>query len=539
MAIAFRTPTYRIQQVEQPVQVFIQLKRPSDGAISESLPFQMLPLGSGRPAFWSLRKAFARKKADYNTFNKILATEAAMLASDSSQKFARKIDEFNNNDFEAPRTPNKISALRALNDLYNIRNNVESNSAVFPSKFANSIRTPGHAVKGATIDLENNEIISDPIKIARDENNEKLFGIADSANANNLYLDNEQLICRSADGRNSQKSNVADRDAIILDKSQTDKARADWFDYTEVGKWVEKGQECLAAEADGKNDDDSSKSLKELLTQVAELDQIYADTHTKIIRAGLERDQADPQMEVDVCDNQTYTSLQMAMKNPVELFDANNDRKYEDVNVCLTESRMAPASPPPLVAKRDPTREPEERLPPLPPKRIRKMPSMPVLSRISSCQTINEGSEAPNKNLPSLPGTLLKPSKQGLFSKLFTKRSKKDKDPAGAGVHTPTTNSTRSLNVRDSITSLSKNSVNEMPHSPALPRPSMASVTSVKSFELNGDENPLYGMDLTEAEHYALYTAMAPHATTSEFDEMSFYYSPVEGGKILTEAKES
>ncbi|XP_043274771.1 embryonic polarity protein dorsal-like isoform X2 [Venturia canescens] len=49
VAIAFRTPTYRIQQVEQPVQVFIQLKRPSDGAISESLPFQMLPLGSDDP----------------------------------------------------------------------------------------------------------------------------------------------------------------------------------------------------------------------------------------------------------------------------------------------------------------------------------------------------------------------------------------------------------------------------------------------------------------------------------------------------------
>ncbi|XP_012152813.2 dorsal isoform X2 [Megachile rotundata] len=68
-AIAFRTPTYRIQQVDQPVQVYIQLKRPSDGATSEPLPFQMLPLGAGRPAFWSLRKAFAKKKTDYSTFD--------------------------------------------------------------------------------------------------------------------------------------------------------------------------------------------------------------------------------------------------------------------------------------------------------------------------------------------------------------------------------------------------------------------------------------------------------------------------------------
>ncbi|XP_071647614.1 dorsal protein isoform X2 [Temnothorax longispinosus] len=45
-AIAFRTPSYRTQQVEQPVQVYIQLRRPSDGTTSEPLPFQMLPLGT-------------------------------------------------------------------------------------------------------------------------------------------------------------------------------------------------------------------------------------------------------------------------------------------------------------------------------------------------------------------------------------------------------------------------------------------------------------------------------------------------------------
>jgi len=48
------------------------------------------------------------------------------------------------------------------------------------------------------------------------------------------------------------------------------------------------------------------------------------------------------------------------------------------------------------------------------------------------------------------------------------------------------------------------------------------------------DTPPQAQLELTEAEHYALYTDMAPHATVSEFDEMSFYYSPVEGGSILT-----
>lgn len=39
---------------------------------------------------------------------------------------------------------------------------------------------------------------------------------------------------------------------------------------------------------------------------------------------------------------------------------------------------------------------------------------------------------------------------------------------------------------------------------------------------------------LTEAENYALYTSVAPHAAMSEFDESSMYYSTVEGGTVTT-----
>ncbi|XP_034950477.1 proto-oncogene c-Rel isoform X2 [Chelonus insularis] len=60
VAIAFRTPTYRIQQVDQPVQVYIQLKRPSDNATSDALPFQMLPLGSDDP------DSLKRKRQKFN-----------------------------------------------------------------------------------------------------------------------------------------------------------------------------------------------------------------------------------------------------------------------------------------------------------------------------------------------------------------------------------------------------------------------------------------------------------------------------------------
>ncbi|CAG9823112.1 unnamed protein product, partial [Phaedon cochleariae] len=45
-AIWFRTPRYKTLDVTEPVKVFIQLKRPSDGAVSEPLPFELWPLDS-------------------------------------------------------------------------------------------------------------------------------------------------------------------------------------------------------------------------------------------------------------------------------------------------------------------------------------------------------------------------------------------------------------------------------------------------------------------------------------------------------------
>ncbi|XP_031339181.1 embryonic polarity protein dorsal-like isoform X2 [Photinus pyralis] len=57
-AIWFKTPPYRRLDVTEPVKVFIQLRRPSDTATSEPLPFELLPLdaepsrvGAKRPKF--------------------------------------------------------------------------------------------------------------------------------------------------------------------------------------------------------------------------------------------------------------------------------------------------------------------------------------------------------------------------------------------------------------------------------------------------------------------------------------------------------
>ncbi|KAK2580700.1 hypothetical protein KPH14_011330 [Odynerus spinipes] len=536
-AIAFRTPSYCMQQIEQPVNVFIHLKRPSDGATSEPLPFQMLPLGSGMPAFWSLRKAFARKKADYSTFGRILTTEATLFPN-AAPKLPYNIDEYNNNDFDVKKSNNKISVLRALNDLYNIKNTTNScNGGTDVDQ--NDVKNVDNFIK-STIDYENNEIPVESNNMVKGNIKINKYTIGnDTGTENNAFSNNYKDTVVSQSEVISQPKLDLINDTKYLGKNSLDhsKSKSDWFDYSEVGKWVQKSQASFKEKentAEIKSEsEDGNKSLNDLLSQVEELDQIYADTHTKLLQAALDQNMGERSMDIDVCDNQTYTSLQMAMKNPIELLDLPDERKYEDVSapkqdVCVSLSSS------PIATKRDVTQEFEERLPPLPPKRIRKMSSMPVLPRPTSSQPMTESSsEAPNKNLPSLPGTLPKQSKQSLFSKLFAKKMKKDKDITS----NISASNNRLFNAGDGTSFLLK-STQDNPAS-QISRHSITSVTSVKSLTLDGDETPPYGADLTEAEHYALYTTMAPHATASEFDEMSFYYSPVEGGKILTEGKGS
>ena len=513
-AIAFRTPKYDNTDIKEPVKVKIQLKLRSKDQVGPPLDFEMLPLGTGRPAFWSLRKAFAKKKTDY-TFGKIFANEDYFMPQ-SNPRNPRNIDEFNNNDLNLKRSHDKFSALRALNDLYNVRNSIEFQNGDIEIK--SGLGPLNHSKKLSiekNLDVENNEISIISIKKPDDDH------------AKNIRIETLQ---NSNEISNQKNINLENSHSVIESDSESD-----WINSSEVGKWIQKGEEFQKFEQNricnqnGKIiSEEEGRSLNELLSEVAELDQIYADTHTKLIENRFQN-LTDKEIEIDVRDNMTYTSLQMAMKNPIELFDLNEDRKYDDVSIC---SPIISISPPPLVAKRDITSEFEEKLPPLPPKRIRKTPSMPVLPRPRAFQTPMDTEStfgAPNKNLPSPPGTLPKQSKQGLFSKLFAKRQKKD------SCVSTNTGSNRSLNVTENISSLRNDELDVH----QLPRSSMASVTSVRSLRLDGDESPPYGVELTEAENYALYTAMAPHATVSEFDEMSFYYSPVEGGKILTEVKET
>lgn len=444
VAISFRTPRYRSLEVERPVKAQIQLRRPSDGATSEPLPFEFIPLESGRPTFWSLRRAL-HKKGDYSVFSGILAANTALLTVGAS------------GTEEAPK---------------------------ILSSMVPALQEDGSLSKLPALRIVTKEkIISEELSTTQTE------GYTDTASGKG-----DNLV-------------TGDKPAVI--------------DYSELNQWKadleqNDGEDIKMLPAPEETSGDTTRSLNELLSQVAELDEIYSDTRARLL--GTSTAQVEEMVEMSpkpmetedmFDDSQMYSSLQMAMKNPVvDLLDVASDR-YEDVVVPLSvvPDSTEPPLLPPHATKREsvPTSFSDStKLPPLPPKRLKKSPPTPPVKP-------DHLLAPPEQPLPSVPSTsttteATSPSKQtkhSLFQKLFSKK-KTRKD---------------SLSGRSRESSVVSSSLTTAPTEEAIFIP------------LTGPN------DLTEAEHYALYTDVAPHATASEFDEMSFYYSPVEGGKIMSRAE--
>lgn len=418
---------------------------------------------------------------------------------------------------------------------------------------------------------------------------------------------------------------------------------------------------------------DDDKTLYDLLEQVAELDEIYTDH--QIRRETFQNTIANEmtaydlnelsnkkntstveQMDFDdfFDDAATYTSLQKAFKNPIVMTDilpptppasqlAPEDTNYDPVEILVNP-------PAPVIdvnsLKRESVAKEEEKLPPLPPKRVKKQEHIENRPLSASQNTLdpnkknNENSSPrpqsqiiimktpdqspPTKKLPPTPET--KHKKSGFFSKLFSRRKSKSDISEGTASSPQSKKNTPSQSREPSIANFSPHNSNRLstksvkslqPSSPGgkvkTSKPVGRSVSSVSGkrphltadiihIPLKGENsstnslpmNEAYSnastitlnnnldrktvsalqladlplqegnmelvaiadaqslrnlcegefgvqldpsVDLTEAEHFALYTSVPPQATVSEFDETSCYYSPVEAGEILTPAE--
>ncbi|CAH0560657.1 unnamed protein product [Brassicogethes aeneus] len=489
-AIWFKTPRYKTLDVTEAVNVHLQLRRPSDGATSESRPFQLLPLDSGRPTYWTYRRHMA-KKGNFSLLNSILAE-------------SRKME----------------------------KNKINENNAVFNN---------------------NNNVVNDDIDIS--DKDESIMFVDNSTNMDSL----------------TTNTNLSE--ATVTDP---------WGDYSEV----QKVKDTMQITNNNNNNNNEEKSFNELINQVAELDEIYADTQARLLNQDLTNVAKPilsqiPQNE-SFDDAKTYSSLQLAFKNPVEL---EINKQYEIASI---DKHMPPPIPNSIISTNNNNNNKrennEEKLPPLPPKRSKKIETyiggsltsialtgkqaenvlhrsnssikaVPI-SRSNSFNLQRPKSQVhvfpnANKQLPPTPNysTLPNPKKRGFFSKLFGKKSKTPAASRDSSV-TPTTKrnsfstSFKSLQVEPNLGKSSGNISTHSTNSVRIPLKDDSPTNSTKKLNpptkdlstINMDDIDM-NLDLTEAEHYALYTTLAPHATQSEFDEMSCYYAPVEGGKLLTNSE--
>lgn len=426
------------------------------------------------------------------------------------------------------------------------------------------------------------------------------------------------------------------------------------------------------------NTTDDDKTLNELLDQVAELDEIYTDHQLKIDNGQIEQksngfeqskitDEANMDFDELFDDAATYTSLQIAFKNPVPIIDLLPpsppvNYNFSNIHYDAVEPQFVPSTPiidvSPL--KRESPTLDDEKLPPLPPKRVKKSntsnenePIHDNFQRYDIESNVSSPSKSPpqkftpskiiimktpdqsplNKRLPPTPSSNLNSNtlpkqhkKPGFFSKLFSRR--KSRNDVNENVNV--TQNMTDTSPEPSISNFNPNDPNrssikslQMPTKKAHSKPVGRSVSSVSGkrpnltadiihIPLKGDSlnsiplktgsGPLLSLpgteayerastatlsnnldrktvsalqladlplqdgnmeliaiadrqslknlcegefgvqldpsvDLTEAEHYALYTSIAPHATESEFDEQSCYYAPVEAGEILTQSE--
>lgn len=422
------------------------------------------------------------------------------------------------------------------------------------------------------------------------------------------------------------------------------------------------------------NQNEDEKAFHDLLSeleQVTELDVIYEDNQLRRDHMLLENDlrcldqclpKEEERMEVEIEDNfddaATYSSLQKAFKHPLSITEGPPlpPKPGQISEVGYFDLMMPPivvnsVMPDILSIKREGFDD--EKLPPLPPKRAKKVvegdkeniveytDDQNGLVRHNSTRSLTPRppaqiviKSADVRRSPKLPpkptSTLPKQKKPGFFSKMFTRRkSRSEIEPAADdrsnGFEEPETVSMSHF-IPDDPNRGSIRSTNSL--KPAIKKPKTSkpvgrSVSSASGkrphlspevihIPLKGDSSnslPLRGsesnthlslpgnefyerastaslhpidrktmsalqladvpisdgnmelvaiadaqslrnlcegeygimldpnVDLTEAEHYALYTSLAPHATESEFDEASCYYQPVECGQILTPAE--
>ncbi|XP_033156135.1 embryonic polarity protein dorsal isoform X1 [Drosophila mauritiana] len=708
-AITFKTPRYHTLDITEPAKVFIQLRRPSDGVTSEALPFEYVPMDSGKHTFWNLHRHLKRKP-DEDLFQQILRLDAKrevqpptieVIDLDTPKiEMQREIpSEMDFNQEESQQSEPALEQEPSVHqEQYTQEPPLQQEQYTQDQSLQQEPYTQEQSLQQdqylQQVEQEQSFQLVEPMQQDLELPAQHSFDQALDHTSDHIPEDMEAADAHAeAEAHRLRSEQEKEIDTIIdekvreleqLDLGQHLEPRpltandkiTEWMKSSEIEQQVH--EPSPTAEADVSDSaleiTKADKTLDELLETVAELDEIYTDfkvqrdTYKNTIQnelAGLQG-RAPLQVEDSFDDAATYTSLQIAFKNPVlipmddimpptppmsQCAPEDAHQHYDPVEVNSqarkpeTPLRPVPPVPPAILTVQYPPEE--EKLPPLPPKRIRKQDSNAENRSIeaNTVQTKPSTGESPlNKRLPPAPknpnfNTLPRQKKPGFFSKLFSRRKSKPDLAQGqenSSILDSKANSREPsighFNMQDPMRASLRSSKSAAPfisnQAPAKSSPvkakkpgsklakpvgrSVSSVSGKRPAYLNADvvHIPLKGdsanslpqqqrtegysqsstisvgagldrrtasalqladipiseggmelvaiadrqslhnlvssieghfnvqldpnLDLTEAEHFALYTSIPPLAAASEFDETSAYYAPVDAGEILT-----
>lgn len=548
------------------------MRRPSDNATSDALPFEYLPLDSGRRSLIELRKGL-KVKVNFETLSRYFTPDG------------------------------QIDPIKIANGI----NVNEDDSCVQRKK-----QCVDHSLNESTL-VEHMDVV-------------------DSTEKTSEWLEKTEF------------SILNDELATVASNTDTPVSN-NTFDYETVDaspkvSRIEDSTNMLA-QSEISGEDDEDKTLNELLEQVAELDEIYSgyqmQRNHKQEETKLENGNGND-LSFDFDDTATYTSLQRAFKNPIPISDPEPQLRSYDVDYDTVEPVINPFAPMIDISpiKRNEMVIEVEKLPPLPPKRLRKItaenteynanilpptPTQPEPNQISNEPQILIKRSPESRSTASSTNNSAQSSpqkKQGFFSRIFRRKSKSDIS-SNSGTDTKNSPNLSREPSFNNFEAFDRNRLStrsfRMPISPSKKsKPVGRSVSSVSGKRphltpdvvhiplkgLSSDSYPMrsgsgnilmpehyssnvtlsnnldrktvsalqladipiqdgnmelvaiadaqslrnlcegkYGVkldadvDLSEAEHFALYTSVAPTATQSEFDEISAFYAPVEVAEVV------
>lgn len=592
---------YKTLDVNQPVKCFVQLRRPSDGATSEPLPFEYLPLDSGRRSFWAMRKTL-KEKGNLDFFQRLESINdnlfGNLCANGQNNAVTITVNDTNTDTNEIILLDTPIEAERSIEAT--IATNFDSqtpqrSSTVVTDVVDGKVKATEWIEKNEFMPIKDDSKIGEPIKADDD--------------------DSKQLL-----------EQVAELDAIYAEQ------------------YLKKEESSLEQELNRL--EQAMPSDQPDLSM--DLDEVFDDAATY---TSLQRAFKNPIPIIDL----------LPPSLPSD-FDPSDYDCVEPIPM-VSPLSSSPASYDVSPLKRESPKLEEGKLPPLPPKRSKKTPQSPnnsenhshiintyydsdslsasparqnstkslsrpqsqiIIMRTPDQSPLNKRSPASPQDKTSSTNSLPKQKKPGFFSKLFSRRKSKGDVSSEPNtecksspdisressinhfdIHDPNRLSTRSIKslqiptkkphgkpVGRSVSSVS----GKRPHLTAdiihiplksdsgdslnmrsgsgtlLSLPGNASYGSTVTLSNHLDKKTVSalqladlpiqdgnmeliaiadaqslknlcdgeygvqldpGVDLTEAEHFALYTSVAPYATQSEFDENSCFYAPMEQGEIL------